>query len=170
MGNQKCHFVCLACRRSIKRAVGHQDWQWNRDENGGEFVAPAPVDCAQCRATMFCAGRYFAAPKRRDDAGWKKLAWMIENGWKRNYRRGDDWPTSPAMNLNEVRESLRARDETVRAKVARAKQERSFEEARRNARWNFRRSHVARRQEQRELARQRKYQNAVLARVKDAEN
>ena len=162
MGNQKYHFVCLACRRSVKRKP-----QWRYvSEDGGEFVASVPVPCAQCRATMFCAGKYFSAPKRRDDAGWKKLAWMIENGWRGDGWRTENWPTSPAMNLNEARESLRAHRETLRAKVARARQEQSFEEARRTARWGFARSRVLRRQQQRELSRQRRYQNAVLARVK----
>ena len=157
MGNQSYHFVCLACRRCLKRKPA---WHYVL-EDGEERVAAKPVGCATCGNAMFCAGKYFAAPKRRDDANWKKLAWMIENGWRGDGWRGQDWPTSPAMNLGAVRESLRASRIARDARLQRAKQRESFDVARRHAR-NLR---VAGKRAARELRAQRKYQDAVLARV-----
>ena len=108
-----------------------------------------------------CMGRKFAAPKRLDDAGWKKLTWMISNGW-----RGNAWPTSPAMNLNAVRESLRTNRIARDARLQREKERESFDVAKRHAR-NIR---TARKRAQRELKAQQKYQDAVLARIKATEN
>ena len=165
MGNQKYHFVCLACRRCVKRKP-----QWRSVlEEGRETVAATPVTCAQCEATMFGAGKYFAAPKRRDDAGWKKLIWMIENGWRGDGWRGNHWPTSPAMNLNQIRESLRHNREARTANLKRDKTAASFDETKIRARCNARNSRVARKRAALELRAQRKYQDAVLARVAESE-
>lgn len=109
---------------------------------------------------MVFVGKQFAAPRRRDDAGWKKLQWMIGNGW-----RGDGWPTAPAMNLNEVRESLEVNQIARRAQLKAKKAALAFETARRRARYNFRKSRATRKRERLELLRQQRYQDAVLARV-----
>lgn len=110
-------------------------------------------------------GRKFAAPKRRDDAGWKKLAWMIENGW-----HGYNWPTSARMNLNQVRESLRNARERRITILRREKAEVSLAAVKRGARRKSCNSRAVRRNQKRneqlELKAQRKYQDAVLARVK----
>ena len=156
MGNQKFHFVCLACRRSVKRAA---TIEWTGDWNKRTPHTSA-VACAQCGGEMAFAGKKFAAPRRRDDAGWKKLRWMIDNGW-----RGYDWPTSPGMNLGEVRESLRANRAALGARTRAAKERLSFVEAERDARRNFRNSRTARKRARLELREQRRYQDAVLARV-----
>ena len=147
-GNQQYHFVCVACRHCAKRLAN----------------SPHKVEslCAQCGREMIYVGKKFAAPRRRDDAGWKKLAWMIENGW-----RGYDWPVSPAMNLNEVRESLRGNREARAERMKRVTSEISFQEVAQRARHNARnrRRAIARKNASRELEAQQKYQDAVLARV-----
>lgn len=137
------HYVCLACRRCAKRQTL---------SCYEEYVS---LKCAQCGIKMTPVGRYFTAPKRRDDAGWKKLAWMIENGW-----RGGAWPVAPAMNLNQVRESLRAAREARIISLHRAKEAAALKEVRRNAQWNFRRSRANRRKERRELEAQQKIANS----------
>ncbi len=150
------HFVCLACRRSIKRAA---NIRWASQMRGEVWNTPS-IRCGQCGEELLCMGRKFAAPKRRDDAGWKKLAWMIENGW-----RGGSWPVTPTMNLNQVRESLRAAREKRIAVWQRVKEESSFEEAKRRARRNARKTRTGRKRARLELKAQRQYQDAVLARV-----
>ncbi|HEX9997238.1 MAG TPA: hypothetical protein VGB45_08855 [Abditibacterium sp.] len=52
---------------------------------------------------MISVGHQFTPPRKQDGAAWKKLEWMILNGW-----RGYRWPTQPKMNLSEVQESLAA--------------------------------------------------------------
>lgn len=144
------HYVCLSCRRCAKR----QPLSCYE-----EYIA---LKCAQCGVETTPVGKHFTAPKRRDDAGWKKLAWMIENGW-----RGGSWPIAPEMNLNQVRESLR----TARAKhvaiCQRVNEEYSFKEVVQRARHNARnrRKAMARKNARSELEAQQKYQDAVLARV-----
>ncbi len=147
------HYVCLSCRRCAKR------------QPRSCYEENVALGCAQCGAEMTPVGKHFSAPKRRDDAGWRKLQWMIENGW-----RGGAWPVAPAMNLNQVRESLRTNRIARDARLQRAKESDSFETIKRNARWNFRRSRTARKREQRELKAQQEYQNAVLASIKATEN
>ena len=114
---------------------------------------------------MLCLGKKFAAPKRRDNAQWKKLAWMIENGW-----RGTNWPVAPDMNLNQVRKRLRANREVRSAQAKRVINEISFENAAQRARQNARnrRKAMIRQNARRELEAQQKYQEAVLARVQSA--
>ena len=155
------HFVCLTCRRAIKRAPNIPAASQMR----GQVWNTPSIRCGQCGGELLCMGRKFAAPKRLDDAGWKKLTWMISNGW-----RGNAWPTSPAMNLNAVRESLRTSQIARDARLQRETESNSFEIIKRNARWNFRRIRVARKREQRELKAQQKYQDAVLARIKATQN
>ena len=166
MGNQKFHFVCLTCRRSIKRRVDWQDWRWILEEDGSEATILRSISCAICGGEMIYVGKYFAAPKRRDDAGWKKLAWMIENGWRGDGWRRSAWPVAPAMNLNAVRESLRTSRIARNARLQREKERESFDVAKRRARnLRTRNLRTARKREQRELKAQQKYQDAVLARV-----
>lgn len=150
------HFVCLACRLSIKRAANIRSASQMR----GEVWNTPSIRCIKCGAELLCMGRKFAAPKRRDDAGWKKLAWMIENGW-----RGGGWPTTPAMNLNQVRESLRTAREGRILALQRGNKQCSFEEVKRRARRNARNSRTARKRAALELEAQKNYQNAVLLRV-----
>ena len=155
--NQKYHYVCLPCRRTVK---GAPNWEFTL-KDGREIWHTPPLACATCQGEMICLGKKFAAPKKRDDAQWTKLAWMIDNGWL-----GYDWPVSPAMNLNQVRESLRARSAARLAARQRQKQRDSFDEAARRARRNARHSSAARKREQCELRAQKRYQDVILARVK----
>ena len=153
MGNQKFHFVCLACRRCAKRGIA---------EAYGEHQ---PLICALCGIAMIGVGKHFSVPRRRDDAGWKKLAWMIEKGW-----RGGAWPVAPAMNLGEIQEALREKRETNERKMKRVTEENSFEEtaqrAWRNAR--NRQKAIARKNAPAELAAQKLYQDEILARANKA--
>ena len=156
MDDQKFHFVCLKCRRSVKRAA-NIGWTGSWDDRKPQVRDFA---CAECGGAMTFVGRKFAAPRRRDDAGWKKLAWMIENGW-----RGGAWPVAPAMNLNGVRESLSVNRIARRARLQRENEADSFDLAARRAIRNARDSAAARKEARLELLRQQKYQDEVLARA-----
>ena len=154
-GNQQHHFVCVACRVCTKC--------WVESLHKAE---PPPL-CAQCGGEMVYVGKKFAAPRRRDDASWKKLTWMIQNGW-----RGTNWPISPDMNLNQVRESLRENREAHSARVKRVTDEISFQNVAQRARHNARnrRKARARKNARRELKAQQEYQDAVLARIAKRES
>ena len=91
------HFVCLACRRSVK-GVGRNGTPYISE---GHYVYPIlPQKCSQCGGEMPCVGKWFTPPRRYDEKQWKKLAWMISQGWPRS-----NWQTTPAMSLREARET-----------------------------------------------------------------
>ena len=58
-------FACLKCRKSFKRP-GH-----NIRER----------KCPHCGDTAINLGRHFRPPKRRDDAQWAKVEYLIANGF-----------------------------------------------------------------------------------------
>ncbi|MQY13220.1 hypothetical protein SRB5_33630 [Streptomyces sp. RB5] len=62
MGIANSHFVCLPCRLSVKRGHGA----------GGV--------CSRCGGELIDAGSGLAAPKRRDERGWRALAAVLNAG------------------------------------------------------------------------------------------
>ncbi len=142
------HFVCLDCRRSIKCFA---PYVWNGDGvRPRQIILTEKVICPKCRGEMICVGKKFTTPRKADDAAWKKLQWLIENGW-----RGSDWPVSPRMTLLELRQSLSDEKLKIEKAAHEQKQSESFEEKRR----------VARKRLKAKLKRQQEYQKAVLGAV-----
>lgn len=142
------HFVCLKCRRSIK--------VWSRDSILREEIIP----CATCGAAMLCVGKKFTTPRKRDNAAWKKLEWMIQNGW-----RGYGWPTPPKMNLSQTQELIAvAKRQSANQAQARLQDE-SLREQRRSVKHNAAHSKAAKRRHKAELKQQEEYQTAVLEAV-----
>ena len=93
------HFVCLVCRRSVKGVVNSGKPYISE----GRYIYPVlPQKCAHCGGEMPYVGKWFTPPRRHDEKQWKKLAWMIAQGWPRAHRE-NDWQTTPAMSLREVR-------------------------------------------------------------------
>ncbi|WP_017594176.1 hypothetical protein [Nocardiopsis potens] len=60
----KLHYVCVSCRIGFKR---HADPQREQP-------------CPGCARPLACAGRDFAAPPRRDAAGWSVVAAVLGEG------------------------------------------------------------------------------------------
>ncbi len=101
---------------------------------------------------MIHMGKCFAAPPRQDEREWKKLEWMVANGWN-----GRNWPVRPSMNLAEVRSALRAWRETVATAKRKERVRRSL------AKLGRRPAMSQRMQFRAELKRQRRYQDGVLS-------
>ncbi|MFJ3670389.1 hypothetical protein ACIPSE_28440 [Streptomyces sp. NPDC090106] len=59
----KMHYVCVGCRVAFKRHFG-----------------PDGHRCPLCAAPMACAGRDFAAPRRRDVKAWTVVAAVVGAG------------------------------------------------------------------------------------------
>ncbi|MFB7233828.1 hypothetical protein ACFCXK_03505 [Streptomyces sp. NPDC056269] len=59
----KTHVVCVPCRVAFKR----------HPEHGGH-------PCPRCSGPMVCAGRDFAAPRRRDTKAWTVVAAVLDAG------------------------------------------------------------------------------------------
>jgi len=58
-------FVCFHCRKSFKLPVSR-----------------AARVCPQCRGTMEMLSRKFSAPRAADIAQWKKVQFLVENGFR----------------------------------------------------------------------------------------
>ena len=56
--------VCIPCRKSVKKPASSS----NRV-------------CSQCGQTLVRLSRKFAAPKARDIAQWKKIEFLVNNGF-----------------------------------------------------------------------------------------
>ena len=61
----KFHYVCIDCRVSVKRFPDR---------------ALPERPCPRCGLPMRVAGRDFAAPRRRDDAGWRAVEAVLAAG------------------------------------------------------------------------------------------
>jgi hypothetical protein len=142
------HHVCLACRRSKK----------------GPRYRTVPLTCAECGGTMHRMGKLFAAPRRQDESGWRKIEWMIANGWN-----GRNWPVSPQMSLSEVQEVVRSmQEQSTREDRRREKMQRNVVKGRAGELRSYNAKRASKRlvkQRQLEEARQRLYQDGVLEQV-----
>ena len=63
-------YACLSCKTAHKRHIA-----------GAPSDYPLKMECPICKGTTFNLGRHFKAPKRSDDAQWKKVAFLIEHGF-----------------------------------------------------------------------------------------
>jgi hypothetical protein len=88
------HFICLKCRRSVK-GIEHDGTLYSAQR----INLIHPKKCSHCGGEMPCVGKHFTPPRRNDEKQWKKLEWMIAQGW-----RGDSW-TTPSSSLREVKEA-----------------------------------------------------------------
>ncbi|MCQ4212670.1 hypothetical protein [Streptomyces longispororuber] len=59
----KPHYACVRCRVAFKRHPG-----------------PGGHRCPRCAEPMLCAGRDFAAPRRRDTSAWTVVAAVLNAG------------------------------------------------------------------------------------------
>ena len=63
-------YACLSCKTAHKRHV-----------EGAPSEYPLKMECPVCKGTTFNLGRHFKAPKKSDDAQWKKVAFLVEHGF-----------------------------------------------------------------------------------------
>ena len=63
-------YACLSCKTAHKRHV-----------EGSPLDYPMKMDCPICKGVTYNLGRHFKAPKKSDDAQWKKVAFLIEHGF-----------------------------------------------------------------------------------------
>ncbi len=102
------HFICVNCRRSIK---GVPQTGPSYIVNGRHIRPILPKKCTTCGGKMPCVGKHFSPPRRSDENQWKKLAYMISQGWST-----DCWWTTPEMSLRDVRETQPIRIEESEAR------------------------------------------------------
>lgn len=63
-------YACLTCKTAHKRHV-----------EGSPADYPIKMECPICEDNTFNVGRHFKAPKKSDNAQWKKVAFLIEHGF-----------------------------------------------------------------------------------------
>ncbi|SDG72383.1 hypothetical protein SAMN05421505_10774 [Sinosporangium album] len=92
MAHAKTSFVCLPCRASYKQPF------------------PGPGDggrsCARCAKPLIHVGSGFAAPRRRDTAGWRTLAVLLRAGVRFQIESCSGGPGYRPRTLGEVRERV----------------------------------------------------------------
>lgn len=140
------HYVCLPCRRAVKSQL-----------------RAIHIPCPVCHGEMLNFGKRFAAPRKKDDAQWKKLGWMIQNGWRGyGWATRPRWPIQPKMNLREVQELFATSAQAEKA-AGKAKEDAALLERCRAAK----NPHIKlnKKRLKAELKRQEKYQTAVLESV-----
>ncbi|MFD7640758.1 deoxyxylulose-5-phosphate synthase [Kitasatospora sp. NPDC059795] len=89
MAHTKTSYVCLPCRASYKQPFpdGHER------------------RCPRCAAPLIHTGSAFAAPKRRDTAGWRTLSVLLNAGIR--FHKGCcGGPGYRPRTLSEVRERM----------------------------------------------------------------
>ena len=141
------HHVCLVCRRSKKGPYSNTD----------------PLICDGCGGEMHSLGKLFAAPRRQDDAGWRKIEWMIASGWN-----GFNWPVTPQMSLLEVKTALRQWRERSLASRRAIQTQMGVERRQILARARSRKRKTTLKQQRLEEERQRLYQEQVMQEVTQA--
>ncbi|MGA5820150.1 deoxyxylulose-5-phosphate synthase [Kitasatospora sp. NPDC094028] len=89
MAHAKTSYVCLPCRASYKKP--YDSWRERL--------------CPRCARPMIHAGSAFAAPKRRDTAGWRTLSVLLNAGiaFHKTCCGGPGWRP---RTVREVRERL----------------------------------------------------------------
>ncbi|MFD5085634.1 deoxyxylulose-5-phosphate synthase [Kitasatospora sp. NPDC058201] len=89
MAHAKTSYVCLPCRASYKQPY---------DRDRGRV-------CPRCAGPMVHAGSAFAAPRRRDAAGWRTLAVLLHAG-VRFHKSCCGGPGYRPRTLHEVKERM----------------------------------------------------------------
>ncbi|MFM9370700.1 deoxyxylulose-5-phosphate synthase [Streptomyces sp. Da 82-17] len=86
----KTHYVCLTCRVSYKQA----------------YDRARQRSCPRCAGALLHAGSAFAAPPRRDRAGWRTVSVLLNAGL--GYHKSCcGGPGYRPRSLREVRQSIR---------------------------------------------------------------
>ncbi|MEU6235272.1 deoxyxylulose-5-phosphate synthase [Kitasatospora sp. NPDC047058] len=90
----KTSYVCLPCRASYKQAYDPLDRTRERH-------------CPRCARALIQLGSAFAAPRRRDTAGWRTLSVLVNAGVRFHKRgSGDGGAGYRPRTLGEVRERM----------------------------------------------------------------
>lgn len=63
-------FACLTCKTSNMRHF-----------NVAPCNYPNTIKCPVCKSTAVNLGRHFKAPKKSDDAQWKKVNFLVDHGF-----------------------------------------------------------------------------------------
>ncbi|WP_329263506.1 hypothetical protein [Streptomyces pseudovenezuelae] len=87
----KLHYACVPCRVAFKRHPG-----------------PGGHRCPRCATPMSCAGRDFAAPRRRDVKAWSVVAAVLAAGLRYEGREPCGCAREPEFRPR-TRAQLRAR-------------------------------------------------------------
>lgn len=89
---RRSHFVCVPCRASWKKRAD---------------ASPRHI-CPRCARPLTNAGTQFAAPRRRDDAGWRALTAVLASGLRFHPTCGccEDGPGYRPRTPREVRDRL----------------------------------------------------------------
>ncbi len=66
--------VCLSCRKSFKKSHSEQ-----------------PRLCPDCQQPLILLSRNFSAPKTNDEKQWKKVAFLIEQGFLFQHVYQNEW-------------------------------------------------------------------------------
>lgn len=149
------HFVCLSCRRSMKRAT---PYVWDKTAVRHQpKMKMEKVICPECRGEMLYMGEKFTPPPRKDLRQWKKLEWLLQSGWS-----GYSWPTTAKMNLRDAQDSLAAASRAKLKRSRKTKENDAFLERRRAAKTSFSRLKTAKKRFKADLKRQEEYQIRVL--------
>lgn len=145
------HHICLKCRRSVKELYNSRFW------GGAEYLDTNRLPCAICHGEMYYVGKHFAPPRKNDDKQWKKLEWMILNGW-----RGYGWPTKPKMGLRETKNLINEVNEAEAKSRNKQKELEALENSKKVARYNFARSKTTQIRAFKELRKQEEYQTSIM--------
>jgi hypothetical protein len=150
----KFHFICVSCRRSIK-GVPQTGPSYIVD---GRHVRPIlSKKCTTCGGKMPCVGKRFAPPRRGDENQWKKLAFMLSQGWR------GDWHNTPEMSLRDVRETQPERVEESEARWRQLKLRRdSLRATQKVQRHRARKSHLKKKRAAKDWQRVLEYQSKFL--------
>ncbi len=68
--NYRLAYACLTCRKSFKRG-----------KPAAKEFFPDTMPCPNCGRLALNFGRHFKAPKKNDDAQWKKVRYLAEHGF-----------------------------------------------------------------------------------------
>ncbi|WP_329561034.1 deoxyxylulose-5-phosphate synthase [Kitasatospora sp. NBC_01266] len=90
MAHAKTSYVCLPCRASYKQP-------YDRDRQR---------ICPRCSGKLTHVGSAFAAPRRRDTAGWRTLSVLVNAGVGFHKTCCDGGPGYRPRTLHEVRERM----------------------------------------------------------------
>ena len=65
-------YACFDCRKAFKRSLG----------NASPAKYPLEMICPNCSGIAVCLGLHFKAPRASDKKQWKKVQFLVENGFR----------------------------------------------------------------------------------------
>lgn len=141
LGRQRYPLVCLPCRKTVKR-----------------HYLEMPVSCPHCGKAMLNFGKKFKVPPRHDEKSWKKVEWMVANGWD-----GYNWPSTPKMSAWAMREALAEEQQRSALWQRKMATEASLRNIKKRARYSFRKRKNAKKRLTADAKAQEKYQAKIMA-------